>query len=212
MNWAISKFLLPVRYKSDTGREEEVATDAATVKILSVHKAGKDKKGDMKPIKGPAAFDLRAFWSWVFGMLATVLGILVGVLIAWRLHKKFIDPESLKAPDERVLLELGRLKKKRFLEEHRDKEYYSELSDILRRYLERQFRVEALEQTSAELLLKLKSADFSDDAVRKIKAFLEQTDLVKFARFVPERKAGEELTERLVEIVNQTKPHQEKKA
>lgn len=201
----------PIRYKSDTGREAEVLTEPCAVKIESVRKAKKGAKDELRPIKGPLSFDLTRFWSAVFGIIAFILAVLLAVSIVWRLSRRFVDPESLKPPHERAVLELGRLKKKRYLEEHHHKEYYSELSDILRRYLERQFGAQALEQTSAEVLDQLKDKDFTPEVFNKIRVLFNEADLVKFARQTPERTLGEHLAVTLTQIVDETRPREDKK-
>ena len=117
-----------------------------------------------------------------------------------------MDLESLKPPHERAVLELERLKARRFLEEGKTKEFYSELADILRRYLERGFQIDSLERTTFELVKILKERNFPEDALGRTKTVLENSDLVKFAKFIPERNFADGLCEELVEIVNLTKP------
>ena len=121
-------------------------------------------------------------------------------------NKKIIDLESLKPPHERAALELGRLRQKRFLEEGRTKEFYSELSDILRRYFDRGFQIDTLERTTVESLKILKEKNFQEPALMKIRNVLENSDLVKFAKYAPPPSVGEALAGEVLQIVELTKP------
>ena len=85
-----------------------------------------------------------------------------------------------------------------------------EVKDILRRYLERRFEVETLESTTVEILKRLKEKEFSSDLIAKIREFLEYSDLVKFAKFIPPRSVADQLTGALRDIVEKTRPVEEK--
>ena len=104
------------------------------------------------------------------------------------------------------MLELYRLLAKALLNEGKTKEFYSELADILRRYLERRFQIETFESTTFEILRRLKEKEFSSDLIERIKEFLENSDLVKFAKFIPPRSLADRLTGMLRDIVEKTKP------
>jgi hypothetical protein len=195
----------PVRYQDGSGHANRVMTEAVRVKIFSVgKKAG--EKDKMRPIKGPVSVGLLGVWSGMAAGIIAVLSIFLAIKVFLRLRRIFVDPESLKPPHERVLLELGRLKKKRLVEQDKVKEHYSELSDILRRYLERQFGILALEQTTVEVLKVVKEKNFEPSVVAKIQDVLEKTDLVKFARFIPARNLADDWVKAVTEIVAVTRP------
>ncbi len=197
---------MPIEYKNEGGRVGRVMTEPVSIKVVSVGKKPTDKD-DIRPIKGPVSFDLAALRTWLCGIFAVLLAVILAVKIILRRRKKgVIDPDSLKPPHERAILELERLWKKGFLEAEKNKEFYSELTDILRRYLERQFQVEALEQTSFEIVQTLKAKQFEGAVIVKAKNLLEQSDLVKFAKRVPPRRLADELARELAEIVESTKP------
>ena len=120
-----------------------------------------------------------------------------------------MDLESLKPAHERAALELERLKNKEFLEAGKIKEFYSELADILRRYLERGFQVETLELTTLELVKILKEKNFGAEILQRVKHVLENSDLVKFAKFIPPRTLADELMAEVARIVELTKPKEE---
>ena len=187
------------------GHADRVFTEPIKVKVVGVPKRPTDGK-DIRPIKGPISLAkglIRNLW---LGLFALFLAIFLTVKIMRRRKKKIIDLESLKPPHERAALELERLRKKRFLEEGKTKEFYSELSDILRRYFDRGFRIDTLERTTLETLKVLKEKNFPEPALAKIRNVLQNSDLVKFAKYIPPPSLGEELAGEASQIVELTKP------
>jgi hypothetical protein len=65
------------------------------------------------------------------------------------------------------------------------KVYYSELSDILRNYVLRQFRISSFQRTSEELILQLSKVDMPKDSFIGLAQTLRTTDFVKFAKYRP---------------------------
>lgn len=205
---SIPPLLLEV--KDDAGRSLEVITRSVPVRVVSVGK-NRDDTGDIRPIKGPVSLDLWPRLDFLLGAGAFLLSVFLAVKIFLRRRRKAIDLESLKPAHERAMLELERLQKKGFLEEGKVKEFYSELADILRRYLERRFQVDTLELTTAEIASVLKEKNFGSGIVGKVDEVLRNSDLVKFAKFVPPRPLAVRLTGTLVDIVNSTRPPEEAK-
>ncbi len=202
----------PVYFTDPGGRSGQVWTEPVSIKVVSVIKNPKEKT-DIRPIKGPISFDLTALRTLILALLDLMLIIwLIVKIVLRRRNKKLIDLESLKPPHERAMLELGRLQGKALLSDGKVKEFYSELADILRRYLERRFQVETLELTTFEIVKTLKEKEFSSDLIEKIKELLESSDLVKFAKYVPPRSWEERLTGILSNIVEKTKPAEEEAA
>lgn len=196
---------LVLNFKDTSSRVGSIASDPVKIKIVSAANHPKEKD-DIRPIKGPISFDLSVIKSIILGVIALLLSALLAVKIILRRHGRLpLDPESLKPAHERVLLELKRLNEKNFLSAGKTKEHYSELSDILRRYLERRFSVEALEYTTSEILKALKAKDLDTDVGKKMKEVLDQADLVKFAKFSPPRLVADALEKDLIQVVDSTK-------
>ena len=84
-------------------------------------------------------------------------------------------------------------------EQEEFKQYYSRLTDVVRRYLEEEAKIDALESTSEELLVKLEmrkdagSLDLDRQTLKSLREVLQNADLVKFAKSMPEMyKANED--------------------
>lgn len=106
---------------------------------------------------------------------------------------------------------LNELKIKQLWEKGEIKEYYSELSYILRGYLETAFNIPALESTTDELIDTLQASQHpsfkgQDDIVEKIQDLLQTADLVKFAKVIPPDTVHDNFWADAFDIVGKTTP------
>jgi hypothetical protein len=104
---------------------------------------------------------------------------------------------------ERLLAEL---RAKQLWQNGKTKAFYSELSHILRGYLEDQFKMPALETTTDELMELLKKRDFSAEILEKTQDLLQTADLVKFAKVEPPTTIHDDFLINAEAIVATTKP------
>lgn len=115
--------------------------------------------------------------------------------------QKVVQPPHIVA--ERLLQELNA---KQLWQNGKIKEYYSELSYILRGYLEGQFTMPALESTTDELIKILQKRQIDAPTVAKIKNLLVTADLVKFAKSKPATEIHDLMWRDAAMIVEATKP------
>ncbi len=118
-------------------------------------------------------------------LLLAVLG--VGFLL-WKLAGRLHRQVKLMrmSPHERALKELAVLLAKDLIARHKVKEFYLQLTMIVRRYIERAHKVRAPEQTTEEFLAAVSSdPQFSPQVVTRLREFLQAADLVKFAAYDP---------------------------
>lgn len=134
---------------------------------------------DIKDIKGPIyPFSFLKLFMW------GGLGVLV-IWIIFQLTRIFRKKAPPKLPYEVALDELEAAKKQLSLTGD-NKEYYVNISDSVRRYIERSFSLRAPEMTTQEFLSSLGvSAKLPDSFKGLLKEFMEACDLVKFARHTP---------------------------
>lgn len=92
---------------------------------------------------------------------------------------------------------------------NRHKLYYSLLTDILRTYIAGRWGVGAMEMTSDEILVAMRSIELPDKARMDLTAILRDADLVKFAKFTPEADQNEEDYNKAYYFVEETKPMEE---
>tara|TARA_B100000287_G_scaffold56544_2_gene49678 strand:- start:836 stop:2479 length:1644 start_codon:yes stop_codon:yes gene_type:complete len=147
---------------------------------------------DIKPIEEVKKnyFDLIK-WTLIIILISVFLIGLIYLL----LFKNKIENNSLNSapPFERAIQELKELESFVLKKDQDYKEYYSSLTGIVRRYLEEDAKVSALESTSDELLLKLEALktqgvlDLKTQTLNNLKNVLKTADLVKFAKSIPEK-------------------------
>lgn len=95
-------------------------------------------------------------------------------------------------PYDRALLQLNELDNSTLLLKSEYKDYYSELTNIVRQYIEEEVRIDALESTTEELIRKIEAQkdagylDLKDETIKNLKNVLQTADLVKFAKSKPD--------------------------
>ena len=85
------------------------------------------------------------------------------------------------------------------------KKYQSELTYIIREYLEGRYGVQALESTTAEVIRELARAALESDNVLSVQRILQVADLVKFAKATPADDIHESFMNEAIELVHKTK-------
>ncbi len=132
------------------------------------------------------------WWKYVLGMMLLFgIGALIYYLIK-KYQKKKIEEEIFKSPIEKATSLLNTLEKKELWQNGDVKSYYSELTDIVRNYIEEALEIPAMESTTFELIQGLKVTSnkrrlkLSAETIRSLESVLKQADLVKFAKSQPQ--------------------------
>jgi hypothetical protein len=132
---------------------------------------------------------------WIFPPLSTValtglwillaVGLLAGaVVLARKLRRK--ARLARLSPRERALRELEELLARKLIADGRVKDFYVELTMVVRRYIERTHAVRAPEQTTEEFLEAVAGDPrFAPEVLHRLREFLQAADLVKFAAHRP---------------------------
>ena len=166
-------------------------SDSLNVEVANVQvDTLKQKMYDIKDIV-PADNSIGDWWKWLL-VLLIIAGL--GVLSYWYVKKhkeKKEEGEIYKTPIEKATNLLNTLEKKELWQRGEIKEYYSELTDIVRIYIEEAIEVPAMESTTSELIQALKIAslkkkmELSKETIDNLFTVLKQADLVKFAKSKP---------------------------
>lgn len=140
-----------------------------------------------------------------------LLGLAALVFAYWMYRRsKRGQPVFRKEPPrpahEIALTELQKLLQSGLLAAGEYKMFYSELSDIARRYMERRFFINAMEETTSEILNSLNDASLSPDQVKLAREMLTACDLVKFAKYVPGNAETEAAVELVRQFIERTRP------
>jgi hypothetical protein len=133
------------------------------------------------------------------------------LLIAWlavlilKKRKKFLAARTGPPPDpeEELATRIRELAARRLLEKGEAKELFIRLTDILKRFFDRYYRFDADDLTTSETLLQLRRNENEERVSGEIEIILVMSDLVKFARFIPDSKTVDGLfaaIDRLIQV------------
>lgn len=194
-----------VRYREKGAGDWQVAR--APVQSVEVKSALAGQQGPsiLKDIKGPLSAG-RRFGTW---WLIAVIAAAAALALRRFLDKKKVPDESaavLEPADVIALRELDELARKDYVHKGMIKEYFVEVSLIVRRYLERRFNVHAPEMTTEEFLYDAGTNASLEEAHKGLLAdFLRCCDLVKFARYSPEAAEIQKAFDSAKRFVEQTR-------
>lgn len=165
---------------------------------------------DIKPVYKPPFNWKRFFLRGLLVMLLIALAIVLYFLIKKLMVKKpaevEVKPKIVITPHEEAFKRLDRLKEKKLWQSGQIKEYHTELTDIIRIYIEKMFNIRSMEMTSDEILnhVKFMKTDKSA-AFNALRQMLTLADLVKFAKWNPSPSDHELSMMNAYLFVNQTK-------
>lgn len=194
--------LPPVTLRFTTAAGDTVTGQTREVRVPVRHVAAADSELD----------PLKAQWvaprSWLLpGLALLALLLAVAALVVWRRWRSkrhTIAPvRPALPPDVAAFRALAEIERSELLETGRFKEYYSRVVDVLRRYIEARFGVEAMDRTTDELLAALAGAGVESGGLEEL---LREADLVKFAKYAPGVEPGRLLLRSVRGYVSRTTP------
>jgi len=187
-------------FRSAKGDSGYALSDPVRVRIESVLPPDAKDIRDVKPPLG-----LRSdLWRMVVPLaLALTLGALALPFIVRRRRRRPQAEVAPELPPEPVdyLAELERIASLGLLERGRYKEFYTHISDILRRYIGSRYNIDAMEKTTYEINLGLRDRGVPGDVLRMTGDFLTECDLVKFAKYTPPLELARTAVERAKDII-----------
>jgi len=192
--------------------ERPFFTDSFNIKVGDVAvDTTKQRMFDIKPLIQVDRSNAE-LWKTLLWILLGLL--IVGGLVYWFfLRKKPLTEEekvALLPPYDRALMELKKLENSRYLIQDEYKKYYSELTDIVRLYLEDEVHVSAMESTTEQLITKLEllkdagELKLDDETLKQFQKILQTADLVKFAKSKPASSVAEQDRKLVEQIVVKT--------
>ncbi|WP_299433739.1 DUF4381 domain-containing protein [uncultured Aquimarina sp.] len=186
-------------------------TDSLKVEVRDVIvDTTKQKMFEIKPLVDVDA----SFFNWkkyIWWIVATILLIGLIAFFVLRRKKRKEAKEDELPPYERAILALQRIDASQLLEQDSHKEYYSQLSDTARKYIDEEVYDHAMESTTDELIerldeeIKTGALNLDKHTIEELKTVLKTADMAKFAKSKPDigtAKADRNVIER---VINETK-------
>ncbi|MGD0536347.1 MAG: hypothetical protein ABSC03_01750 [Verrucomicrobiota bacterium] len=185
-----------------TGAALLMATNSSALLVPATPPATNTVAGvDIREVKPPV--EIPSGWTWLWIVLAVLAAVAVGWWFWRRMRRKAVErkveiivPPHARAYDRlRAALDLI----------NQPEPFCVAVSAALRTYLEERFDFRAPERTTEEFLVELQdTALLGLHQKRSLAGFLEQCDLVKFAREQPDREALRELYNAAFKLVRET--------
>ncbi|UCD64209.1 MAG: hypothetical protein JSW34_01875 [Candidatus Zixiibacteriota bacterium] len=184
---------IPVIFNLPDGSSKALMSEGVPIKVLSLLAAAGDSV-DIKPLKAPYEFerDLTPYYFWGSVILALVLVALTIIWFRLRRRQEKRGPLDLRPAWEIAFEKLAFLKEKNLPQQGKHKEFYIELSEILRAYYESMYDLNVLDMTTTEFLEQFIGRDLPPGLYERTEDLLHCADLVKFAKHIPEIERTEE--------------------
>ncbi len=199
--------LPPITFIFNNDSSQTLSTEELTILVSDV---AVEMEEEIKDIKEP--YDVPFNWKkWLlYGLIILlVLGLIVAAILLIRKRRR--KPEELlarpkpKRPAHEIALEkLEELRQKKLWQNDQTKQFYIELSDITREYIEFRFDVLALEMTTDETIWALKREGLEELKMAPLKRLLQMSDLAKFAKYKPVSNENEQSFDIARMFVNST--------
>ena len=189
-------------------------TPHQSLKVIAVNVDTLKTVHDYKPVENVPfkLFDwvpdvISDYW-WVYVIVLLVIAIGLFVYLKWlRKGELPLMPKKKRLPPyEEAMLHLEQLKQKQLWQAGQDKAYFTELTDILRVYIDRRFGINAVEMTSSQIIEVLRTNEETRAVNSLLNSILEVADFVKFANMRTLPDDNETAYQRALNFVNETKP------
>ena len=190
---------------ADTIESDQVALKVSTV---PVDVDNPEQFYDIKDVWKPP-FVLADYYPWIFGILTALFIIcVIGYLIQRCRHRSEVPVKPAEPelpPYEAAIRELDSIKDQKLWQQGLNKEYYTQVTDTLRRYISRRYGVNAMEKTSEEILAIIERETDERSVYDTLRQVLRLSDYVKFAKLHPLPDENDESMRKAYLFVNQTK-------
>ncbi len=182
-------------------RVDTLRSDTGSVVIASV--LPKEMK-DVHDLKPPEPFPNHWLWAIPAALLLAAALVWAGWRLLRRLRRFRERAAAPLPPWDEALAALDAMPWQDWLAAGQVKRYYYALSQVLKRYIERRFEFNAVEQTTTEILSSMRAHRTPmRDEVRR---FLLRSDFVKYAKTVPPESEMRSAIAEVRGVVERTKP------
>lgn len=199
-------YIPPFRYVS---RSDTFETSSLSLKVVPFEVDTTAAEFDIKTVMAPPFVWKDYAYLLLLALLIPLL-IVAGIYIYRRIKNKKplignVKEEPLLPADVRALNALETIKQRKLWQNNREKEYYTEITDVLRQYIQERFRIPAMEMTSGEILSHIRTSHEAQSVYENLKQILGTADFVKFAKLRPLADENELSMMNAMLFVNQTR-------
>ncbi len=149
-------------------------------------------------------------WSlsfWLSILLLLLVALTYYLYIRLRAGKPIITHIKIVKrllPHQKAMKEIEQIKADKMVASENQKEYYTKLTDTLRRYIEERYGFSAMEMTSSEIIGRL-MASGDQQSLNELTQLFMTADLVKFAKYSTMINENDQNLVNAIDFINQTK-------
>ncbi|MBU77955.1 MAG: hypothetical protein CMG28_00805 [Candidatus Marinimicrobia bacterium] len=169
----------------------DLTADTMTMEVVSITEKDpsfKQSGGGIMPIKDPVPVRFPLPWqTMILSILLLIIIIAIGLIWTKRLKADISyeeRPEYLEDPDTVAMRKLNKLDQSELLNKGEIKEFYAQLSLILREYTENSLYIRTLEMTTEEIRENRSVFPYTDDQITSYFKILSSSDMAKYAKHV----------------------------
>ena len=179
-----------------------------TVNTVQVNEQTDDIHAEKDIMSAPFSWIELAQWSGIGLAIILIIAIIVLLLMRFVFKKKVTiipeEPEVILPAHVVALEKLEQIKTEKIWQQGQIKQFYTQLTDVIREYLSRAYSINAMEMTTDEIVALVKKNKDLDEIRIVLKEMLELSDLVKFAKFIPLENENEKAVLDAFMIVEKT--------
>ena len=189
---------------------DSMQTEPLSIKINTVEVD--TLKNDIKDIR--PVYSMPIEWGRIILYVLLALALIAGGYFAYRYWKNRRKGAVVKDEEEvpvdpytYAIDNLNRIKSEKVWQQGKVKEFYTDVTDVLRQYLQYRYRIDAMEMTSEQIVEAFsRSSEGKDgESTVLIRKILELSDLVKFAKWTPTFNEHEIALSEAYDFVEHTK-------
>jgi succinate dehydrogenase hydrophobic anchor subunit len=149
-------------------------------------------------------------WSsafWLSVLLLVLLAVTYYLYLRMRDNKPIITHIRIVKrllPHQKAMQQIEQIKAEKMVTSEDSKEYYTRLTDTIRKYIEERYGFNAMEMTSSEIIAKLTAVQ-DESALSELRHLFLTADLVKFAKYSTLINENDANLVNAIEFINQTK-------
>ena len=149
-------------------------------------------------------------WEWPFWLSVLMLVLLA---VAYYLYLRLRDNKPIIShirivkrllPHQKAMKEIEQIKADKMVSSENSKEYYTKLTDTLRKYIEERYGFNAMEMTSSEIIERLMASQ-DQKSLDELRQLFTTADLVKFAKYSTLINENDANLVNAIDFINQTK-------
>jgi hypothetical protein len=180
---------LPVTFKLADGSMKVMLAEGIPITVRSLLGDEKGDTADIKPLKAQVSHEVFEEGVDPLILWPTIAGVLLigsGLFWWWWRRRKREEPEDTRPPWEIAFFELALLQERDLPGTAEYKQYYVELTEIVRAFLGRIYENDVLEMTTTEFAVAFRDEELPGEWFDRLIDFFKHADLVKFAKLSPE--------------------------